>query len=682
MENTSGEEGTVLSDGGFFYTDNLNVVNEGQFIFSGSGETKRSLIEMGSNVRVKRNGTLEFRGLVDDIEFFDGGAMAVHASGYEVWLAKENGDYAGSPWTATISEDIFIAVLGEASQPSGAAWSAGTVEAGPSIDFRANVSDSLYNVIKNLRRKTAKDIGIDYPNLEIDILDHKGSSSSVETLNSGIQIGDVAISKSYPIGNDIRVYGKGDGDNQIKSDPAQGQDAGSKATYGTIRYVILDRTITSVAEANLLANAEVARLKDPRKIYNFDVFNPAKTWVSGDVLTINAPSQEVSAEEVRIVSLKRGIRNNEEFLEAEVTNKEFSEKTKTRDEVIAEIDKKNRDKSYMDGTTNILTFSDQINANNSAPLRVVANLPTSLIFDEISNRRVNSFTLDYDVDPFRSNVESSSTSDNSATGAGITNASAVTGAGITNAVQGSPDAGYSLGPYTDTSWSDNTSWQDVNTSVNIGGFTYSWHAGWMVVRLVHDSSSVHGGISMRLKNTTDTTYWPDSNGIKIMRANYISNTQPASAYGLIVVPRNWTSKNYIIQMKTDVTGITRSAEFGYYGIRGHTHSNSFNDTSHTNNNSFNDANHNHSVSVGDGVSDSGSTNATQVNIYVDFWNGSSWVNKHSILNTGKTIDTDVDISNGNTLPDAAGFWRVRILTDNATPDLVIGIVKVKHELDT
>jgi len=65
-----------------------------------------------------------------------------------------------------------------------------------------------------------------------------------------------------------------------------------------------------------------------------------------------------------------------------------------------------------------------------------------------------------------------------------------------------------------------------------------------------------------------------------------------------------------------------------------------------------------------------------------YWNGATWVNKHSILNTGKTLDTDVDISNGGTYPDAPGYWRVRVNPDSATADFIQGIVKIKHSLDS
>ena len=343
-KNTSSEEGTVEPDAGFSYSDKLNEVNESNLVFSGSGEEKRSLIEPGSEVKIYRNETLGFHGIVDDIEYYDGGGMNVHASGYERWLGMENGAYASSPWTATASATIFTSLVGESNY-----LSAGTINAGTSIDFRVSTSDSLWNAISNLRKKTAQDIQIDYANSELDILDHKGSSTSVETLNAGIQIEDVRVTKGYPRGNKVIVYGESEGETRIKSEyPGHGYDATSQAAYGIITYTIEDRTITTVAEANLLADAEVARLKDPIKNYEFDSLNKNKDWVAGDVLTLNAPSQEVSNEEVRIVEIKRGVQSNEEILEVEVANKEYAEKTKEVNDVLAQIQKNARDMDTYD----------------------------------------------------------------------------------------------------------------------------------------------------------------------------------------------------------------------------------------------------------------------------------------------------------------------------------------------
>jgi len=358
FENTSGESGTIIADAGFNYSDKLNVINESNIKISGSSETKRSLIEMGSKVYIYRNGTLEFKGLVDDLDFLEGGGISVHASGWEKWLALENGDYANSPWRNTASATIFNDILGECSQPNGDAFSAGTVETGTDIDFQAEVTDSLWNAISNLKDKTQQDIGIDYINQEIDILNHKGSSTSVATFNAGIQISNIRVSHSYPLGNDIRVYGKSEGETRIKSDTSHGQDATSKTTYGTIRKIVRDPTIITVAEANKLADALVAIYKNPVKIYDFEVLNPNQDLVSGDVITLNAKSQGLSNEEVRIVGIERGFSNDQEYLTLQVTNKEFSRLVKKKEEILAEIEK-----TFREAQTHDQFQSEYANAN-------------------------------------------------------------------------------------------------------------------------------------------------------------------------------------------------------------------------------------------------------------------------------------------------------------------------------
>ncbi len=382
--NTSSEEGTVNPDAGFSYSDKLNEVNEANLVFSGTGELKRSLIEPGSEVKIYRNETLEFHGIVDDIEYYDGGGMNIHASGYERWLGMENGAYASSPWSATASATIFTSLIGESNY-----LTAGTINAGTAIDFRVSTSDSLWNAMSNLRKKTTQDIQIDYPNSEVDILDHRGSSTSVETLNAGLQIEDVRVTKGYPRGNKVVVYGASEGETRIISNyPTHGKDAASQATYGVITYIIDDRTITTVDEADLLADAEVARLKDPIKNYEFDSLNKNKDWVAGDVLTLNAPSQEVSNEEVRIVEIKRGIQSSEEILEVEVTNKEFAEKTKDVNDVLAEIQKRARDMDTYD------TFQNEY-SNQSVNTTIAGNVTFYLTEDVIPalTADFNGFTL-------------------------------------------------------------------------------------------------------------------------------------------------------------------------------------------------------------------------------------------------------------------------------------------------
>ncbi len=334
ITNTSGDVGTIEPDAGFLYTDQLNRMNQASLRFSGIGAIRKGLLEVGSKVEILRNGTREFFGLIQEINFLSGGAVVANVQGFEVWLALENGAYAGSPWAATASATIATAVIGESNE-----FTAGTIEAGSSIDFRAQNTDSLYNVLSNLVRKTQQDIGIDYINLEVDVLDHKGSSTSVATLNAGIEISNVRIDHFYPRGNIIRVIGSSEGETKITG---FAEDATSKTTYGNITLEIRDRTISTTAEANLLADAELAINKDPIKVYDFDVNNFNLNIVSGDVLTLNARSQGIAAESVRAVGVQRGVQGNEEFMILQVTNTEHARSLKRRNELVSEIEKASR----------------------------------------------------------------------------------------------------------------------------------------------------------------------------------------------------------------------------------------------------------------------------------------------------------------------------------------------------
>ena len=184
--NNGTETGTIRPDVGFFYELNLNEINKAEIKIFGSGTAKRGLVTEGATVSISRNGTVEFKGHIDMIDFFDGGGMSVSMSGYEIWLKKEIGAYANSPWNSTASATIAAAIIGEATQPVADPFTAGTIDAGDTItSFRLSTSNSLWEALRALTTRTGQDIGIDYVNTEIDILDHLGSATSVAVLNDG-----------------------------------------------------------------------------------------------------------------------------------------------------------------------------------------------------------------------------------------------------------------------------------------------------------------------------------------------------------------------------------------------------------------------------------------------------------------------------------------------------------------
>lgn len=692
FKNVSGEEGTIIADAGFNYSDKLSNINEANVKLTGSSESKRSLIEIGSEVYIYRNGTLEFHGLIDSIDFLENGGISAHASGYEIWLAKENGDYSNSPWQNTASATIFSNIIGESSK-----LSAGTIETGMNIDFREEVTDSLWNAISNLRQKTQQDIQIDYVNSEVDVLDHKGSSTSVATFNAGIQISNIRVSQSYPLGNDVRVYGKGDGTNQIKSDhTSHGQDATSKSTYGTIRKIHKDPTVLSPTEADALADALVAMYKDPVKVYDFEVLNPNQNIVSGDVITLNSKAQGLSNESVRIVGIEKGVNNGEEYLTLQVTNTAYARLIKNRNEILAAIEKNYRDyQTYMQGTTNVLTFPEMINANNSAPLRVLAYLPSSYIFDEAGNKRVNDFSFDFDVDPYRRGIGTSSEDDiapdvggsSSNTEPGVFGNSSNTQPGVSGtsgSTTPSSAAGVSVWSTYTVCYDDYWSYSLCCVRENlVGGPTYFTTRGEVLGANMTGSTAT---VNLTMQLPSGTTIPEGNQSVSNNSVRYFESGESGSAnktgwYKAYDGNFDCTYGSGIIQNVYVHTHGSHDHSDGSYYSNNHLHADGsyYADNHGHGDGSFAAASHNHNVAIGDGVSDAGSINATATDVYVDWWNGASWINRAS--GSAGTMG-NVDLSAGGALPDVAGFWRVRLYTNNSSPDLLQGVIKLKHELDT
>ena len=685
VETPSGVTGSVVADIGYNYTEFLNEINEAILKFSGTGSVKRSLLVIGSKVEIKRNGTREFYGQIESIDILDSGGIVAYVSGFEIWLAKENGSYASSPYINVASATINSDIIGESSY-----FTAGTIDAGTNIDFRVNKGESLWNGISNLKRKTTQDIGIDYVNLEVDILDHKGSSTSVATFNDGINIRNVRVTETYPKGNKVRVYGKGDGNLQIT---ATAEDATSISTYGPITRDITDKSLISTSEAQRLANAERDITKDPTKIYDFEVINPNQSLVSGDVITLNSTDKDLSNEEVRIVAIIRGMRGKSEFLQLQVTNLSYSQLLKRKSKVLAKIEKDNRDlNTYMDGTGNVLTWSRGINAKSGTPQKMSFYIPSGFITDEAGNLRVKSMTLDYDIDPYRRGVASASESDSNPALDGATAAA--------SHVHNPADAGHQHSDPLQTS-SSYTGMTDQGADLFSGT---TLNIGWNNNQLSQSVSGTLDFIYVRVILQTDFNNSDFNAGIRIhVAGNYYINRihmHADTGISIRVIRETFIFPIFSSISSTVYVDIYSSVNSSYTGWLQvysanitHTHTisqhnvdsgtSSISSSNQSPSVTRNTVAHNHSVSVGDGISDGGSVNASEVDIYLDFWNTgtSTWDNKHSILNTGKTLDTDVDITDSGTYPDAAGYWRIRIDPDNASPDYVQGIVKLHHSMD-
>jgi len=664
----SGETGTIIADAGFRYTDKLNVVNEGDLKLAGTGTVKRGLLEVGAIVEISRDGTKEFHGIIDSIDNLDGGAISFHMSGFEVWLGKEPRAYANSPWTDTASATIFNAIIAESSY-----FTAGTVNAGANVDFRAISSESLWNSMGRLSKLTAQDVQVDYPNLEIDILDHRGTDTATTTFNDGVQIRNIRYSRAFPAGNSIKVWGKGDGDNQIT---ATATDGTSISTYGEIIRNVWDATIVSDTDAQARANAERDLTKDPTKVYDFDVINPNQSVIAGDHILLNSKDKDLTNEEVRIVGIERGQRNGVEYMTMQVANAEYGKLMKKRNEIMSGIVKsQERKDTFMQGSGNLSQWASGINAKTGAPLRVGFFVSSTSMQDEAGNLRINSLTVDYDIDVYRKEIGTASFdgSDPQVQNDSGDEDAVVTGVSTGQDRDADADAFWAVVAGGGNDYTEQNLPLLSSTSFSSGDTEFTLFSFFLQIAEFYGSSN--SGFDFEIENQdTSSTY----------------------AAGTICTHTNFFSISFIvlgdIEGDTIRTTIEDNSGLGAdytYGtsateVAEHAHGpNSFvaDDHDHPNGAYDIDAADLDDISIGDSVSDAGAVNASEVDIYLDFWNGSAWVNKHSVLNTGKILDTDVDISDSGTYPDATGWWRIRIDPDSGTPDYVQGVVNLKHSLD-
>jgi len=687
--NAANETGSITADKGFSYTDNLNEINEANIKISSLGLVKQGLIVMGSIVEIQRNETMEFYGIVDSIQSLEGGGFIIHSTAYEFWLAKENGAYANSPYSATASAIIASEIIAESNY-----FTAGTVQAGANIDFRADTQQSLWNSLTKVIKQTDQDIQIDYVNLEVDILNHRGSSSSVATYNSGINIRNVVFQTTYPIGNKVIVYGKGDGSNQIISDSSShGFDTASQDAYGVITKPVYDSSTMSQTAANKLADALVPQWKDPTKIYDFSFINPNESVTTGDIITLNARDQGLNNEEVRIVGMERGITGGgNEFLMAQVSNPAYKTLARKRNTILADMAKEQRDSSvFMQGATNLWGDTQFSNADAAVPLTLQFYIPPN-VNDEAGNTRLNDVKLSYKSGSYKNVIGSiTGSTGNSISNADYTNVATTSNADYTNVNFGSGDQGYNYGPYenyegaagTEDLIGDNN-WRPVNWAVNTSNVPFLFHAVSGLINLAHSAgASYFYDIKLRVYNATDGTYYPSSSGVQLVTGYQCAANQSITFPFYIHIPLNWTNKNYYLQylIEGEVNwsgGHANQLMYSYFGSRGHTHPNTFVDNDHTNPNTLVDNNHANpaaggSLATGYDLTETGSsTSDTIIKIYNSandlLWDSGA---------RGETEETDVDISSYLTAND---YYRVEIYPNSDA--YVYGTVYVKGGIDS
>lgn len=656
---------TIINDANFEYTIAMNDINKAEIVTMGNTAFQTNLLAIDSFVEIYRDGVLEFKGQIEGRENADGNSSKFILRGAEVVYVNDDCDITSlgtnGIWKNTASATIFTEILND-----GVGFSAGTVEAGTNVDNRVARSDSLWNALMSMINKTNQEKYIDYVNSEIDIVDSVGTPN-VDTLNEKADFPFLTFVEQKPKAKKVNVYGSGDGENQIFATATSGGYAAG--TDNTVS--IEDPTIISTSEAQTRANAELAALEQNIKIYTIPVNNPFKNYFVGDTLTINAPTYGIEGDSVRIVSITRGRKGDTDTMRIEVTNTEYARLIKsTKQKIASDAHKQRMKNTYMQGSGNTLTFKDSLNAQSSAPLRTIFQLPDSFIKDEAGNIRVNSFTVDYDVDPYRKEVGTASFD---GTDPQVQNASANTQPTVSG-VSGTVDLMAFEGSDIGTEDVSDTDWDELASEAVSGTIELLIaHVG------IDINSGGPGDLWMRVVFAGDV-YW---------QGRLASDSQGGDKYvRTVVIPvlQSISSRVDIDAQIISGSVVNASTQLDVYQQDlGHFHNDgSYAAANHLHNDGSYDINANdiNDISIGDAVSDAGALNATSVELRLYHWSGSAWILKNTVSALGVVPTLDEDISNSGTYPDASGFWKVETEPNGGSPDFVQAIIKLKHKLDS
>ncbi len=699
----------------FSYEKTLNAMSNSQIALDGVTGGYKSEFDVDSNIEIYKNGTLKFRGTVFDKDDMIGGGVVLSLLGIEHELTESKSPMVGSlltrTWTSTSDHAILSTLV-----TSVAGWTIDTSNStDTNVDFRTSSTESVWNAAIRLISDGGKDINIDQANKKVYLYDELTRDDQFAFLE-GKNASNISRKKSRSKASKVIVYGKGDGENQIVGSTGSGVPV----------FVVIDRNIVTTTQANTRAVVEYNKINPQQKSYTLNPTSAIDALQIGDMGNITNNSASIN-EDVDIVRIKVSVdgTGNEKFAMG-VANPAFRLASKNVAELTAKQEASyNQSQSSMQGSGNLNSWGSGINAKTNFPLKVIFYLSADQIQDEAGNLRVNSLTVDYDIDKFQqqygtasfdgsdpqvqenSDLTAPAVEDNSGqtapavednsgqTQPDVINNSEAISYGATIGSDSNNGVSCSSGAWTTlasvridlaSSASDDLictffvtgnsggaediqiGISNTNMSTGIGPF------GHMVAGSYHD-----GFRDTSFHINTDTGCGVGGGSFEFIELEVYPFTGAITLDGGITIkkathshgPGSYDADNHLHNEGT-YNAINHLHDEGTYNAINHLHANGLYDIN---------AADIDNISIGDDVSEAGSVNASSVNLYLDFWNGSAWINKHSILATGVTIDTDVDITDSGTYPDSVGYWRVRVEPITATADFAQGIVKLKSSID-
>jgi len=653
------------------YEKPLNGISTFEIAIDGADATDRGEFDTEKEVEIFHNGTSDMIGEVHYRSNFQGGGVILRGFGREFELAEDPAPTSGDDRRvfSSTNDHTIIAALVSGSSP---AWTADVSNStSASVDsFRITRSMSRWNAIINLIKQSNKDILVDQENRTIYLYDDLGDAS-VFNFVEGINVGEVVEEKTKPEAAKVEVYGKGDGAEQI---------FGSSGSGNPVKKII-DRNVLTTNEANTRAAAELALITNSIINLRFNVTNPNLSINLGDDGELNAPSAGISDETVDVVRITRGLNElGTETLDIEVTDPNHRVASKNQAQTAAEqAENAAMARTGMQGSGNQNLFGSGINAKTGQSLKIGFYI-SPIMQDDLGNINVSAINVSYDIDPYNGQFGDASFD---GTDPQVQNDSDNTEPGLSGTMDDNDDFGEENDSQSGAiSITTTTSFATKATFTGVSGSLINCN----IIYIDDDDSMT---TFWRLQVQSSGTNYPTASGVETVSYGIWSGLGDANNDYVpqsfsIMIPDKVTNATVFVQVKGD-SGSEEGNGWIYlqsYGNHKHGFA-SMNADNHLHANGSYDINAADldNISIGDDISEAGGVNASSVNLYLDFWNGSAWINKHSILATGVTIDQGVDISDSGTYPDATGWWRVRVEPITANADFAQGTVELVNFME-
>jgi hypothetical protein len=703
----------------FGYEFTLNGMSNAQIGIDGVDLTYSTEFDVDKSIEIYKNGTLIFTGTIIDQDSNSGGGIILTALGIEHELADDKAesiivDGTTKVYTSTTDNAILDSLVTSVS-----GWTTNVINStATSLDsFRVSVIESFWNCIIRLIEVTGKDILIDQLNKKVYLYDELKRNPNSFAFVEGKNANGISRGKSRSKAGKVVVYGKGDGEDQVKG------------SYGSSVpvYSIIDSNIISDNDADDRAKIEYDKLNPKQLTYNFEPTSPVDNVMvgdSGDIVNNSAQINEI-VDIVRKKIVVSGI--GVEKISIEVTNPEYrlASKNLAENSARSQFDY-NQSQTSMQGSGNYLTYGNSKNIDSSTPLIVNFNID-SRFTDELGNIRVDKILLDYDIDPYNRQYGTGS----AATDTGLDVDSGDSGNNTELYIVREDDDTISTGSYAGGSWHTLDTWYNIGSH----GVGINLYVNINVVD--HDDDDSDYSYYIRIYDSDSGEYYPSSAGVRVVRGRIFFDVTGNSYVDIPSDGSHWhdtgSSTYDYFRVKDSGTNYGAKEYTGYDGTHDHdgvnyldgflwtydvlngnvtipcpvdpylhdfqvqiyqSSSSSYDAllgawdaydvvTEHTHDEgTYETESHGHAVSIGDSVSDDSETNASNVLIYLDENVSGTWTNRYSITpSPASELEKDLDISNGGVYPNSLNLWRVRIYTNSAAADYLQARVKIKHLLN-